>query len=208
LPDAFPPYSLDDALFERAERTTQPQRAVYTPPETMVVLGRGSKVAREVDLTRCQTDGVPVFRRRGGGCTVVLDPGNVIVSTVFFAPGMIDVGRTLRGCADWLQSGLSALGYRDIERAGISDLAIGGQKISGSCLYRSRSLVYFSATLLVDADLPALERYLVHPPREPDYRKGRSHGDFVGRLLHSDYPRAADLARALGDRLEPFSPKR
>ena len=27
-----------------------------------------------------------------------------------------------------------------------------------------------------------MERYLQHPPREPDYRRGRSHRDFMGDL--------------------------
>jgi lipoate-protein ligase A len=40
----------------------------------------------------------------------------------------------------------------------------------------------YSATLLVDPDLDLVERYLAHPPREPEYRRGRPHRDFMGRL--------------------------
>jgi lipoate-protein ligase A len=32
---------------------------------------------------------------------------------------------------------------------------------------------------LINADLSLIDRYLKHPPREPDYRRGRSHLDFV-----------------------------
>jgi hypothetical protein len=38
-----------------------------------------------------------------------------------------------------------------------------------------------------------MERYLAHPPREPGYRRGRRHRDFVGSIGGS----TAALARSL-----------
>jgi lipoate-protein ligase A len=32
-----------------------------------------------------------------------------------------------------------------------------------------------------------MEKYLKHPTKEPDYRKGRSHKDFVSSLKESGY---------------------
>jgi lipoate-protein ligase A len=42
--------------------------------------------------------------------------------------------------------------------------------------------VYYSASLLVKPDVSLVERYLRHPPREPEYRRGRSHREFMGAL--------------------------
>ena len=74
---------------------------------------------------------------------------------------------------------LAACGVADVRHEGVSDLAVGDRKLGGSCIWRTRGLVYYSTTLLVNPDLTLMERYLPHPPREPAYRRGRSHADFV-----------------------------
>ncbi len=50
----------------------------------------------------------------------------------------------------------------------------------------------------LDPDLDLVDRYLLYPPREPDYRYGRSHRKFMGSLksLHLP-PGNADLAYRL-----------
>ena len=70
----------------------------------------------------------------------------------------------------------------DVHREGISDLAVEDRKVGGSCVYRARDLLYCATTLLCDPALGAIERYLRHPPREPEYRRGRKHRDFLGSL--------------------------
>ena len=69
-----------------------------------------------------------------------------------------------------------------MKREGTSDLAIGDRKIGGSCIYRVPGLLFYSTTLLLDPDIDLIERYLRHPPREPDYRKGRPHREFMTSL--------------------------
>ena len=74
---------------------------------------------------------------------------------------------------------LAEMGIAGVEHRGISDLAFGDRKVGGTYLYRAKGLVYFSASLLVAHDLEGVERYLRHPPREPDWRRGRPHRDFM-----------------------------
>lgn len=194
-------YDHDDALIATARAGESAEFRVYRVHEPLVVLGRGSKPERELDLAACEQDGVPMVRRRGGGCAVVLDRGQVIVSVALPARGIGDNKRYLDGLSSWLIAALTKLGYRGVEQAGISDLAQGGRKVSGSCVHRARDLLYYSATLLVDPQVELMARYLAHPPREPDYRAARLHQHFVGRLDHAQIETAAALEVALRNEL-------
>jgi len=188
-------------MLERARSLGLPQLAITTMQQTIVVLGRGSKPAVELELDNCLADSVPLMRRRGGGCAVVLDPGNVVVSVALSTSGFGRNREWMTHLCNWLTGGLVAVGVEGVEMAGISDLAIDDRKVSGACIHRSRDLLYFSATLLVDPDVQAMERYLSHPPREPDYRRGRSHADFCGRISAPGISDARALAAALKRRL-------
>ncbi|MBW2735837.1 MAG: hypothetical protein JRH20_25915 [Deltaproteobacteria bacterium] len=198
-------YLFDDALMATARREQRAQHRVYCLQEPLVVLGRGSKVEAELDVEACLKDGVAVVRRRGGGCAVVLDPGQVVVSVALPAQGIGDNKRYLDGLSRWLIAGLEGLGSKGIEQAGISDLAQAGRKISGSCVHRSRDLLYYSATLLMDPRVELMARYLAHPPREPDYRGARSHEAFVGRLHLPSFKTAEALQEALATKLASSS---
>ena len=118
---------------------------------------------------------------------MVLDPGNVIVSVALPLPGISGIKSAFGSISDWLIAALAEYGLPDVRQRGVSDLAIPAPghldlKIGGSCIYRTRGLLYYSTTLLVDPDLDLVDRYLPYPPREPDYRSGRSHRQFMGSL--------------------------
>lgn len=198
----IPPYALEDDLLDGLDADGEPHTRVYTLPQPVVVLGRGSKPAVELHLDACLADGVPLLRRRGGGCAVVLDPGNVIVATARPAAGIGGNQAHFDRLTDWLVEALAALGHPGVRKRGISDLALGDRKVGGSCIYRRKGALLFSASLLVHPDLDAVERYLAHPPREPDYRRGRGHREFIGRLVDGEtsvLELAGRLQRALVD---------
>ncbi len=181
----FPTYAYDDDLIAAARRDGRARVRVYRLMSSVVVLGSGSRPEREVNVDTCNADRVPILRRRGGGCAVLVDPGNVIVSVV---AGGLPFGHHQRHfdtLTDWLIGGMDRIGVPGIEQAGICDYVLRQRKIGGACLHRSRDLLYYSTTLLVDPDRAAVMRYLMHPPREPDYRRGRSHADFMGSLALS-----------------------
>jgi lipoate-protein ligase A len=62
---------------------------------------------------------------------------------------------------------------------GTSDLALAGRKISGNAQHRKRTHLLHHGSLLYQFDAAPLARYLQAPPRQPEYRRGRSHADFV-----------------------------
>jgi lipoate-protein ligase A len=196
MDDGIPAFEREDDLLAGVGS----QVRVYTVAHPLVVLGRGSRPDRELHLDACRADGVPLQRRRGGGCAVVLDPGNVLVAAAIAAPGIGDNQRHFDDLCRWLIEGLAEIGVPGICQAGISDLALGDRKVAGCCIYRRPGRLLFSAALLVDPDLSLLDRYLRHPPREPDYRRGRAHLEFVTRLAgQPTAPAAARFPAALSE---------
>ena len=188
----FPRYTYDDDLLEATRRDGKTRVRVYRLTETVVVLGAGSRADCELHLDACRADRVPVLRRRGGGCAVVLDPGTVIVSVAAAGLPFGQHRRHLGALTDWLITGLAEVGVNGLHRRGICDLVIGEQKVGGACLQRARDALYYSASVLVSSEPAKVIRYLKHPPREPDYRRGRPHAAFMGTLagLAPGFPRA------------------
>jgi lipoate-protein ligase A len=195
-------YDFDDDLIETVSRGRQPAFKIYIAPLTAVVLGKGSKPEAELKMPNIRADGIPVLRREGGGCAVVLDAGNVIVSFALPVSGIKDNKRYFTRISGWLIESLKRAGVEGVRREGGSDLAMGDRKIGGSCIYRTNEILYYSTTLLVQADVFLMERYLRHPPREPDYRRGRTHRDFVGNINDGFTPESLsdDLKKVLNER--------
>jgi lipoate-protein ligase A len=176
------PYAADDDLVAAVRADGRPRARVYRCPELAVVLGRGSRPAAELHVGTCLADRVPVYRRRGGGCAVVIDPGNLVLIAAVALPGLGRVRESMDRCTDWALELLARCDIRGIARCGISDLTIGERKVGGASLHRTNGFVTYGTTLLVEPDLALIERYLAHPPREPEYRRGRGHLEFVGSL--------------------------
>ncbi len=176
------PYDLDDDLLAQTRHDGKPRVRVYQFDHVAVVIGRGGKQELELRTDNIAADGVPLYKRPGGGCSVVLDPGNVIVSLALPLPGIGHIKSAFNAITDWVIAGLAASGVPDVVQQGVSDLVISEHKIGGSCLYRTRGLLYYSTTLLCAQKMPLVGQYLLHPPREPEYRKGRPHESFMGSL--------------------------
>lgn len=189
--DRLPAWDFDEDLLAavRADGVARARACAWPPagaPPLAVVVGRGGDPAAEVRLDAARADGVPVLRRRGGGCAVVLDPGNVVVSLALPLAGVGGITSAFATISAWLSGALAACDLPGVRQEGTSDLAVGGRKIGGSCLWRTRGLVYYSTTLLIAPDLTLVERYLPPPPREPAYRAGRPHREFMGALRDLD----------------------
>jgi lipoate-protein ligase A len=185
LPSAAENLALDEALLLDAEagRGGEVLR-VWEWPRPAVVIGSGCRLAEDVDEAACAADGVPILRRSSGGGTVLLGTGCLLYSLVLNyerAPALAEVRPSYRYILGRIGQALSE-GTGAIEQAGISDLALGGRKFSGTAQQRKRSHLLHHGTLLYAFDLSLLPRYLRHPARQPDYRAGRDHLDFVRNL--------------------------
>lgn len=157
----------------------------------VVVLGRSGVASREVNLEACAAAGVAVLRRDTGGGAVLLAPGCLNYSLVLSLEKRPEL-RPIRSSYRTILGGLiRALAVPGLGIRGLSDLAINGRKVSGNAQRRGRRALLHHGTLLYAFDAQAVERYLKEPARQPDYRTGRRHADFLGNL-----PLSADEIRA------------
>ncbi len=202
------PFERDDDLLMAVRADGRPRLRIYPWDEVAVVIGRGGKQSVEIHADAVARDGVPLYRRPGGGCSVVLDPGNVILAAALPLPGIGGIKSAFAGITGWLIAGLEdGCGLAGIQSRGVSDLALAERKVGGSCVYRTHGLLLYATTLLVRPDLDLVERYLRHPPREPQYRRGRPHRQFMGSLREADpHLEPAQLAGALAPALERTLP--
>ena len=197
LPTPHENVALEEAMVLQAEqgRLSETLR-VWNAPSAFIVIGRGSKVAQEVELQQAAADEIPVIRRFSGGATILAAPGCFFYSVLLSLDKrphlrMLDeahrfvMGRVL----DAIQ-----LERPDVALDGTCDLVLGGRKASGNALRMTRDWVLYHGTLLLDMNLDAVEQYLRHPPREPEYRAGRSHEDFLVNL-HIDSSRVVQHLR-------------
>ena len=81
---------------------------------------------------------------------------------------------------------------------GHGDLAIGDRKCAGSAQRRLKHWFLVHCSILYAFPIERIARYLAIPARQPAYRQGRAHHDF---LVNLDVPRAA-----LVDALRPGDP--
>lgn len=193
--------ALDEALLELAHEGLATTTCVRTwmADEPTVVLGSSGRLAEEVDLEACSRHGVRVIRRPSGGGTVLLGPGCLMWTVVVPHPAgpppieSIHAGM-LAPLAAALSAGLRMFpaptgGDAVVSRRGTSDLAITRgaaedrpRKVAGTALRVRRHGVLYHGTLLDAFDLGLVSRVLRHPPREPGYRGGRQHGEFLANL--------------------------
>lgn len=194
---------IDDLILEQAARPIAVR--VWVPDRAMAVLGAGNDPGRELFAERCREAGIPVLKRAGGGGTVILYPGCVIVSLGCWVARQFQnsfyFGKINAAVIDALGRGDEA--FRALGQDGFSDITWGDRKVAGTSLFRSKHYLLYQASLIVDLDIGLLNLYLPHPSKEPAYRAGKSHADFLTGL-RSLSPRQspADAASFLGENIE------
>jgi lipoate-protein ligase A len=193
FPDPQQNLSYDDELLLKADKAGGGEvLRFWESPKVFVVLGRTCDESGEVYGEVCSREGVSVLRRSSGGGTVVQGPGCLNVSLVLSKARHSDFAVITRSYEHILKSVITVLGSCGIkaEFRPVCDLvtASGEKKFSGNAQRRGRSHILHHGTILYHFDLSLIPRYLKMPPKMPDYRRFRSHGDFITNV-NLDVPR-------------------
>ena len=177
--EKFPEYILDEYIKEKMN-----ENEIYIQGEyqnrTVVVLGRVTPHSSDVNEARCIKDAVPILRRKGGGGAVLLFPGVLVLSASFKKDNRaVDLMGFLEESVEKIKEGI--LNYMEVPLAirGNGDLCIRDKKILGSSIHSTKDYITYYCTLIIRGNLNQISEYLLHPSKEPEYRKGRKHEDFI-----------------------------
>jgi lipoate-protein ligase A len=194
LPTPAENLALDEALLDWAEEANPDWEflRLWESPQPIVVVGRSSRVHEEVNEAACRDANVPVLRRSSGGAAIVAGPGCLMVAVVLsyrLRPELKDIGRAHAYVLGRLAAALGpVLAWRgNVAHVGTSDLALGNhlsqqRKFSGNSMRAKRTHFLYHGTLMYDADMSLVTKLLHMPPRQPAYRKARSHAEFLTNL--------------------------
>ncbi|MBQ2818997.1 MAG: lipoate--protein ligase [Clostridia bacterium] len=122
--------------------------------ENAVIIGKNQNALRECDLSAMEKDSVQLVRRHTGGGAVYHDRGNLNFSFI-----MSEEHYDLTRQFGIIQKALARLGL-DAALSGRNDLLIGDKKFSGNAFAASKGMKAHHGTILIDADLSRLEKYL------------------------------------------------
>jgi lipoate-protein ligase A len=196
--------AIDEQFAQSASQTGKRTVRLWWGGRPTIVLGCGDKPDLALNLDECRKRGIDWVKRVTGGGTVLQTSG--VFNYSYTAPdsGLMDMDRVFRQGADLVVKALAQFGISARQR-GISDVAVGNLKISGNAQARKWRAVLLHGTLLVDIDRELMEAVLKHPSKEPDYRDGRSHSEFIVTLNDIGvFAGAAQLEHAFASAVEIF----
>ncbi len=170
--------ALDEALARSAWAVGRHLLRFWWGGPPAVAMGSNERSDQVVDAAACTRLGVEVIKRCTGGGTVLQTDTVLNYSLVTPAPDHLNLKAGFRPGADVICAILAAFGVTGIPQ-GSSDVAVGGRKISGNAQARRWKALLVHGTLLVDFDFDLAEKVLRYPAREPAYRHGRSHREFL-----------------------------
>jgi lipoate-protein ligase A len=186
LPTVEENLALDEALLIEADLGHSGSvLRFWELPHQAVVLGASRRLAQDVHVENCLADQVPIVRRSSGGGSVLIGPGALNVTVVLpesAAPGLASVPVAQKFVLERTALALEQSG-REVKVLGCGDLTWSGLKFGGSAQRRLRHWFFVHCSILYDFPLDRISRYLKLPERQPAYRRGRSHEDFL-RNLH------------------------
>jgi lipoate-protein ligase A len=170
--------------------------------EPTVVVGRGSEIDSEVNVAYCLANSIPVVRRSSGGSAVLIGPGTLQYTFILPHDGaalLNTIGGCKSFCNEILLECMDGSGRLAADSSG--DLVCGGLKVAGLALKRTRRASLLHGSILMSMELSLLSCVLKHPPREPAYRRGRPHEQFVCNWGYIDaYSLEREITARLGVR--------
>ncbi len=154
---------------------------IWTPQNTIVVVGRGNRIDQECFTQKCTEQKVEIKRRYGGGGAVVLHDQCLIISLGLWVKDFFQNDLYFEKINDAIIDTFIPINhtFRNLEKKGISDIAYKNKKLVGSSMFRSRNYLLFQASILYDNKIALINEYLKHPSKEPDYRKNKTHQEFL-----------------------------
>ena len=193
----------DEVLLHLAEQGMESESLrFWEAKEYFIVLGRIGKTQEDIHLKAAGQDRIPILRRYSGGGTVLQGKGCLNYSLVLSKERGPDIADLRKSYQYVLLRTVGALQTLGVEAAfkPISDIALAGsdKKVSGNAQHRGKKFILHHGTILYDFDLSLIEKYLQFPQSVPEYRRGRSHLEFVANIDRDPQAVKKALRKAFG----------
>jgi len=185
FPDASENILYDQILLESAEDDFSGEvLRFWEAKDFFIVLGRISRSEKDVKIEEAQGDGIEILRRISAGGTILQGPGCLNYSLVLSYgrdPLLRDIRKSYEFILGRICGSLRDLGI-EVKYEPLSDITLDGRKISGNAQARRRKYLLHHGTILYDFPIERIEKYIKMPKKEPAYRMGRSHSDFLANI--------------------------
>jgi len=179
-------YDLEDFSIFHSDKESD--FCIWRPDKTHIILGRSNRIAEDsVHVNKAIENGVEIYKRPSGGEAVILTRNTLVISVKLPIDNTIKTHHYFKLMNNSIIAALTELGTKQLSNKGISDISIGMKKILGSSIYRKQKTIFYHAVLNVSEPIETISMYLKHPKKEPDYRGGRDHHEFVTSLKQEGY---------------------
>ena len=180
--------ALEEYFLNRSEKNIDNVYLFLYENSNSIILGKSLVLDHEVFLHKKLP---PVYRRSSGGGSVVHFDGNINYGLLFSTQKFtqyLDIKKSYSDIMGSLANGFK--NWLELSMQGQSDLStkIRNQfrKISGNAQVRRRNWVLHHGTILYSRkQFSKISFWLRPPPKQPEYRKNRTHKDFLVPALPS-----------------------
>lgn len=160
---------------------------IFRPDKNYLILGRSNNAEDSTHTDLAKEDNISILQRPSGGEAVLLSPKTMVISikmpTIKGKNPLFYFSKANTVIIHCLEKH----GVQNLHTKGISDISIENRKILGSSIYKTQNSMFYHAVLNLSEDTCLIAKYLKHPKKEPDYRKGRKHTEFITSLKNEGY---------------------
>ncbi len=174
---------------------------IWRPDKRYIILGRSNNAESALYSEEVLKDNIEVYKRPSGGETVLLSPNTLVISVKLIIENTLTTHKNFNIINNKIIEALASLGVKDLRTKGISDISIGEKKILGSSIFREKEKLFYHAVLNQSESVDVIAKYLKHPSREPGYRKGRDHREFITSLNAEGYKLDFSVLTAVTERV-------
>lgn len=162
------------------EKTFQnPMIDIWIPETSKIVLGRFCSEKDEIK-EKAYADGVEIVRRLGGGGTVYLNSGIVVVDIAFKTSLENKLSLYFRIFNKIIINSFRKQNiFLDSENE-FFDITYKDKKIAGVSIAKRKDKILYGISIIIKKNtIIKIEEYLNNPKKQPEYRKQRAHSDFL-----------------------------
>jgi len=154
--------AIDEAILEAHVSGEVPSTLhFYVRAVPTVSLGYFQKAREVLDMDAVVDRGVVVVRRKSGGSAIYTDPGQLIYALVVGERDLPRKGElSFEPVCSAIARAISSFGP-DARFRPMNDVEVGGRKVSGSAQLRRKGSVLQHGTVLVNADVEAMDLVLM-----------------------------------------------